>query len=138
MDFSSFEPHELTALSKALHFIKFESEDSGASTIAGSPILGALYAKSTEILWQKAAASGAGPTKFFMANGWPSIDNDAEKLTVLKFHIAQVEGWNDLAESVQRGFISDLIYPLKATEQTLDSLLSFGNEHHSPEAGITR
>ena len=53
LDLSSFSSQELTALVRALNFVRFESREHGAAALAGVPVLGRLYALAVEMLWAK-------------------------------------------------------------------------------------
>jgi hypothetical protein len=133
MDFTSFETHELIALTKALGFVKFESQEAGASALAGSPILGQLYAQATQTLWEKAASAGVSNAKYFLIHGWPAVTERPESLAAIRFHLTQVEQWQTVADDDKLSYIQDLLFPLKATEETVRELLHFANNFHLPE-----
>jgi hypothetical protein len=67
MDFTSFVTHELIALPKALRFVKFESQEAGASAIVGSPMLGQILDQAAQTLWTKA------PQLYPAPHDWPAV-----------------------------------------------------------------
>ncbi|OUJ69501.1 hypothetical protein [Hymenobacter crusticola] len=126
MNFTSFETHELIALTKALGFVKFESQEAGASAVAGSPLLGQILDQAAQTLWAK-------EPKYYAAHqDWPAVTVVPEALAAIRFHLTQVAQWHNVADHNRIAYIRDLVFPLKATEQTVQELLRFANDYHRP------
>ena len=129
MDFSSFTPQELSALGRALDFVRFESREPDASALAGVPALGHLQGLVAETLWAKVSTSTAA---FFRTHGFPNIAEEPERLATVEFHISQVSHWNELSETTKRGYIQNLVFPFPAAPQILQELLLYGDHFHGP------
>ena len=127
MNFTQFEPHELIVLSKALYFVKFQSQNPSASEIAGSPILGKLYSQVMNALWSKTSDEVHSAYTFIDAD-WPCITE--EQLGTVKFHLSQVENWNDIGKENKVLYIKDLIYPFSSNESIVHSLKIFADLMH--------
>jgi len=128
MDFSSFERYELTALVRALSFVRFESNELGASQLAGSPILHSLFEQASKSLWEKTAAETKASTAiFFLTNGWPRIEEQPEAVKAIKAHILNAENWIDLSDTDKLDFIKILIQPFKYDESFIYLLKEYGD-----------
>jgi hypothetical protein len=130
MDLSSFSSQELTALVRALDFVRFESREPGAAALAGVPALGRLQALAAETLWAKVDTS---TTAYFRTHGFPDVAQEPARMAAIEFHISQADNWNELAETTKQAHIQELVFPFPATPQTLQQLLLFGNRFHGPK-----
>lgn len=127
MDLSSFSSQELTALVRALDFVRFESREPSAAALAGIPALGRLQALAAETLWTKVDTS---ITAYFRTHGFPDVAQEPERITAIEYHISQADNWNELAETTKQAYIQDLVFPFPATPQTQQQLLLYGNRFH--------
>ncbi|RYU81822.1 hypothetical protein [Hymenobacter persicinus] len=132
MDLSSFSTQELIVLCKALHFVRFESLEPGASEVVGSPAMGHLYAQAHETLWAKVDTR---TTAFCQANGFGDVAAKPERIAALLYHISQVEpnNWNGMSDPTKLDDIQDLVFPFDLTPQILERLLQYGNHVHQPQ-----
>jgi hypothetical protein len=104
MDLSSFSSHELTALVRALDFVRFESREPGAAALAGVPALGRLQALAAETLWTKVDTS---TTAYFRTHGFPDVAQEPERMAAIESHIRQTDNWNELAETTKQAYLQD-------------------------------
>jgi hypothetical protein len=56
-----------------------------------------------------------------------------EAMPAIRFHLTQVEQWHNVADHNKITQIRALLFPLKATDETVQELLHFANDYHRPE-----
>lgn len=121
---------ELIALSKALNFIKFRCHDSDCSHLAGSPYIGDLFKNVLIELepYYKKSNIEANVTDIY-------IDDDAQALDAIRYHITNVSSWNEIANEQKKSVLKEYIKPFKFTKNTIKVLLDYGNNYHSANEG---
>ena len=121
-----FSDAEIIALSKALRFVRFQSEDYDAREFAGSPLIAEVHKRVSE-----AAGEYYKSKNIPFQDEWPSIESIKSYLKVIKIHIKNVNNWRELKPEHRDSFLKTLVYPYKISDETFAGWIQFGDEFHS-------
>jgi hypothetical protein len=120
-----FSNAELVALSKALQFVRFSSEDYDAKEFAGSPHIAEVYKRVCE-----ATNEYYKSLNIRVSEEWPFIETVKGYLNVVKVHIKHTNNWPDLQPSQKDLYVKTLIFPYKVSDKTISELIQYGDEIH--------
>ena len=121
-----FSDVELIALSKALGFVRFQSQEYEVRYLAGSPHIAEIYKRICE-----AAGEYYKSKNIPFPDEWPFIESIRGYLDTIKVHIKNTDNWKELKPDQRDSFLKTLIYPYKIAEGTLSELIRFGDEVHA-------